>query len=57
LVKRSDDTLAAVKNRLKWFKTDVQPIINYYRRTGRLIKINGEQPIEGVFKDVLKSLK
>ena len=57
LVKRSDDTLAAVKNRLKWFKTDVQPIINYYRRTGRLLKINGEQSIENVFKDVLKALK
>jgi len=57
LIGRSDDTIKAVKNRLKWFKTEVQPIINYYRKTGRLIKINGEQPIEDVFKDILKAIK
>lgn len=57
LIKRSDDTVTAVKNRLKWFRTDVQPIINYYRKTGRLIKINGEQSIEKVFTDLLKALK
>lgn len=57
LIGRSDDTIEAVKNRLKWFKTEVQPIINYYRKTGRLIKINGEQSIENVFKDILKVIK
>lgn len=57
LVQRSDDTIDSVKNRLKWFRTDVQPIVNYYRKTGRLIKINGEQSIEGVFQDILKALK
>ncbi|MDD2696834.1 MAG: nucleoside monophosphate kinase [Candidatus Pacebacteria bacterium] len=57
LMPRSDDTIAAAKNRLAWFKKDVQPIVNYYRKTGRLIRINGEQSIEDVFKDVLKVLK
>lgn len=57
LIQRSDDTLEAVKKRLSWFKTDVQPVINYYRRTGRLIKVNGEQSIEDVFKDILKAIK
>jgi adenylate kinase len=57
LIKRADDTVASAKNRLKWYKTDVQPIVNYYKKTGRLIKINGEQGIEDVFKDVLKAIK
>jgi len=57
LVQRGDDTIKSVKNRLSWFKKEVQPIINYYRKTGRLIKINGEQSIEDVFKDILKSIK
>ena len=56
LMQRSDDAIALVKNRLAWFKTDVQPIVNYYRKTGRLIKINGEQPIEDVFRDILKAV-
>lgn len=57
LTQRADDTAAGVKNRLSWFRTDVQPVINYYRKTDRLIKINGEQSIEDVFKDILKALK
>lgn len=56
LIRRADDTLALVRNRLKWFKTDVEPIVSYYRKTGRLIKINGEQDIKDVFKDILKCL-
>jgi len=57
LVHRGDDTIKSVKNRLAWFKTEVYPIINYYRKTGRLIKINGEQSIKDVFKDILKAIK
>lgn len=57
LVKRSDDTVQSVKSRLAWFRKEVYPIINYYKKSGRLAKINGEQPIEGVFEDILKALK
>lgn len=57
LIKRDDDTVQGVKNRLAWFKTDVQPVINYYRKTGKLIKINGEQSIENVFREILSKLK
>ncbi len=57
LTTRSDDKIKSVKNRLAWFKKDVQPIINYYRKSSRLVKINGEQPIENVHKDILKALK
>lgn len=57
LIQRADDTVARARRRLNWFKTDVQPVINFYRKTKRLIKINGEQSIEDVFKDILKVLK
>lgn len=57
LVKRADDTVQGAKNRLSWFKTEVQPVINFYKKQGRLILINGEQPIEKVFKDILKVIK
>jgi len=56
LIKRPDDTLKSAKNRLAWFKKDVQPIVNYYKKSGRLIKVNGEQSIENVFKDILKAI-
>lgn len=57
LVKRADDTISGAKKRLAWFKKEVQPVINFYNRAGRLIKINGEQSIENVFKDILRALK
>lgn len=56
LIRRADDTVAGVKSRLAWFRTDAQSVINYYRKTGRLIKINGEQSIESIFQDILKVL-
>ena len=57
LITRADDTIKSAKNRLKWFKTDVEPIIDYYKKSGRLVKVDGEQSIENVFKDILKVIK
>ena len=54
---RLDDTIAGIKKRLAWFETDVRPAINFYKKQNRLIKINGEQPIEVIYKDILKRIK
>jgi adenylate kinase len=54
---RTDDKPAAIKKRLTEFKREVVPVLNYYKKQGRLIKINGVQSIENVFKDILKYLK
>jgi len=57
LVAREDDDEEGVKARLEWFKTDVQPVIDAFEEEGRLIKVNGNQSIEDVFKEVLEVLK
>lgn len=57
LVARADDTIKGVKERLGWFRTEVLPTVNYYRKHGQLIEINGEQSIEDVLKDILKAIK
>ena len=54
---RKDDNCQVIKKRLDWFDKDVMPSVRYYEKTGRLIRINGEQSIEGVFKEILKKLK
>ncbi len=56
LVVRRDDKLASIKMRLKEYKEETIPAINRYKKQGRLIRINGEQSIEEVFKDILKAL-
>ncbi len=57
LISRADDKPKAIKKRLEEFKEETKPVIDYYKKQGRLIKINGEQSIENVFKDILKTLK
>ncbi len=57
LFTRADDKLQVIKKRLKEFKNETIPAINYYKKQRRLIVINGEQSIEDVFKDVLKAIK
>lgn len=57
LITRADDDEKGVRKRLEWFQTEVKPAINYYEKRGELIKINGEQSIEDVFKDILKVLR
>ncbi|MGC9031308.1 MAG: adenylate kinase family protein [Minisyncoccia bacterium] len=57
LIQRKDDNIEAIKKRLKWFNSEVRKVINYYKKTKRLIRINGAQSIEDVFKEILKYLK
>lgn len=54
---RKDDSHQIIKKRLDWFDKDVMPSVRYYEKTGRLIRINGEQSTEDVFKEILKKLK
>ncbi len=53
---RIDDNIDVIKNRLEEYKKETIPAINYYKKQGRLIEINGEQPIDDVFKDILKKI-
>jgi adenylate kinase len=57
LMARLDDTPEAIKNRLDFFDLEVTEVLDYYRKDNRLITINGEQPIEKVFEDILKAVK
>lgn len=57
LVRRADDDLKDIKERLRWFKAEVVPAINYYKKKRELIRINGEQSIEKVYQDILKVIR
>lgn len=52
LEKRKDDTEEVVKNRLKVYKDQTQPLQNYYRDKGVLKAVDGERQIETIFKDL-----
>lgn len=56
LVTRPDDKPEAINNRLDYYEERVVPIIDYWKEKGELIKINGEQSIEGTHEDILKAI-
>lgn len=55
LYQRADDTAEAVSTRLEAYK-QTAPLIDYYREKGVLVQIEGEQPIEQVHAEVMKTL-
>jgi len=57
-IKRVEDDPKKVKLRWNLYRKETLPAINYMKRRGRrFVKINGEQPVEKVFKDILKAIK
>lgn len=57
LIKRPDDTKEAIKKRLQTFKNETQPVIDYYKKRGELLEINGQLPIEKVNEQIIEKLK
>ena len=57
LMMRADDKPEVIKKRLEEYKEETKLVIDYYKKQKRLIKINGQQSIEDVFKDILKAIK
>jgi len=55
---RKDDSSEAIKIRIKEYQERTLPLIDYFEKEGLSIKkINGEQSVENVFNDILKTLK
>ncbi len=53
---RHDDDEKAINKRLDWYEDRVVPAINFFKDKGLIIKINGEQPIDEVFKEILSKI-
>lgn len=53
---RSDDNPRAIRGRFSFFKTNVQPVIDYYRQRKRLVVIDGNQGVGEVWRDIKRAL-
>ncbi len=56
LYQREDDKAETVANRIHVYFEQTMPLIDYYRRAGLLVEIDGTQPIEKVSADLLGGL-
>jgi adenylate kinase len=57
LYQREDDKVETVKRRIQVYMNQTSPLINYYREHGKLIEIDGMQPIEQVTQSMVDALK
>lgn len=53
---RDDETLEALRKRIDLFHKATEPVISYYEKQGKLIRIDGTKSIEEINHDILKSL-
>ena len=56
LTVRKDDAPETVKNRLKVFHAETEPLKDFYKKLGNLKLVEGNQPIENATRDILAAL-
>jgi adenylate kinase len=56
LYQRSDDREETVKERLSVFLAQTVPILDYYEKQGKLIRVNGNLEMQGVARQIISAL-
>jgi len=54
LYQRDDDKEEAIQNRLRVYNRQTEPLINYYKKAGLLIPVDGAKEISTVFETLCK---
>lgn len=57
LIQRKDDQVETIKERLKIYHEQTEPLKEYYKREGKLVEIEGNKSVEETESLVLKSLE
>jgi adenylate kinase len=57
LYQRPDDREETVKERLDVFLAQTVPILDYYKKQGKLIKVNGNLGMQGVAGEIISALR
>jgi len=56
---RADDTVDSIEERLRWYREDTLPVLEYYRQndTARVHDIDGQQSIDSVHSQIIDALR
>lgn len=57
LIQRDDDKAETVERRIKVYMEQTAPLIDYYRRKGLLVEVDGTKSIEEVSSQILAAIK
>jgi adenylate kinase len=56
LIQRDDDKEDTVRNRLSVYQEQTAPLIEYYRKKGKLVDIDGSGGIDAVYSQMVKAI-
>lgn len=57
LIHRKDDLPETVKERLKVYHDQTEPLVDYYKKAGKLAVVDGSKPLEDTQRDILHALE
>ncbi len=56
LIQRDDDSEEVVIERLRVYEEQTRPLVEYYKKRGILVSINGSGPVDEIFERITKAL-
>jgi adenylate kinase len=54
---RNDDRLEVIQPRLTAYREMTRPVADYYCRTGRLVSVNGDLPVDDVTEQIYRIIE
>ncbi|NMD37948.1 MAG: adenylate kinase [Christensenellaceae bacterium] len=57
VIQRKDDNEDTIRERLSVYAQQTAPLIDYYKKAGKLIVVDGAKPVSEVFADVKKAFE
>jgi adenylate kinase len=57
LIQRVDDNEETIGNRLKVYRAQTEPVVEYYRKAGLLCEVDGEGAVDEVYARVTAALR
>jgi UMP-CMP kinase len=51
---RTDDNIASIKKRFKTFQEQTMPVIDYYGKQSKVVRVDGDRDPKDIFVDLQK---
>ncbi len=57
IYQRTDDNEETVRNRMKVYNDQTRPLLDFYKRKGILVTVDGDREIDEIFRDIVSILE
>lgn len=57
LIRRSDDNQETIRERLKVYREQTEPLLEYFSKSGKLKRIPGESEVTNIFRSIISAIK